>query len=87
MAKNEIIKLGIDVAQGRLPLQYSVNDADTALRVGFNQMMGLADDATQIPYKTFRKHKVEIFEIDVLENIYKVNLVDMLETFKKNIGA
>lgn len=29
----------------------------------------------------------EIFEIDVLENIYKVNVVDMLATFKKNIGA
>ncbi len=30
---------------------------------------------------------VDIFEIDVLENIYKVNLVDMLAKFKKNIGA
>ena len=30
---------------------------------------------------------VEIFEIDVLENIYKVGMVDMLSTFKKNTGA
>ena len=30
---------------------------------------------------------VEIFEIDVLENIYKVGMVDMLATFKKNTGA
>ena len=30
---------------------------------------------------------VEIFEIDVLENIYKVGKVDMLSTFKKNTGA
>ncbi len=30
---------------------------------------------------------LEIFEIDVLENIYKVNVVDMLATFKKNTGA
>ena len=30
---------------------------------------------------------VEIFEIDVLENIYKVNVVDMLSQFKKNTGA
>ena len=30
---------------------------------------------------------VEIFEIDTLENIYKVGTVDMLSTFKKNTGA
>ena len=30
---------------------------------------------------------VEIFEIDTLENIYKVGPVDMLSTFKKNTGA
>jgi len=83
MAKNEIIKLGIDVAQGRLPLQYSVNDADTALRVGFNQMMGLADDATQIPYKTFRKHKVEIFEIleEVFDSVLEEGLRGQLDDF------
>ena len=30
---------------------------------------------------------IEIFEIDVLENIYKVNVIDMLSQFKKNTGA
>ena len=30
---------------------------------------------------------VEIFEIDVLENIYKVGGVNMLSKFKKNTGA
>ena len=29
----------------------------------------------------------DIFEIDVLENIYKVNGVDILSTFKANIGG
>jgi len=29
----------------------------------------------------------EIFEIDVLENIYKVEGVDILETYRANIGA
>ena len=31
--------------------------------------------------------KQEIFEIDVLHNIYKVGPLDVLSTFKKNIGA
>lgn len=30
---------------------------------------------------------LDVFEIDVLENIYKVNMIDMLSTFKKNTGA
>lgn len=76
MAKNEIIKLGIDLAQGKLAAQYSVNDADTALRVGFNKLMGLSEDATKIDYKTFRKHKVEIFEI--LEEVFDVVLEEGL---------
>ncbi len=29
----------------------------------------------------------EVFEIDVLQNIYKVGFLDILTTFKKNIGA
>ena len=29
----------------------------------------------------------EVFEIDVLQNIYKVGLLDILTVFKKNIGA
>ncbi len=28
-----------------------------------------------------------LFEIDVLENIYKVGSIDMLTKYKKNIGA
>ena len=40
-----------------------------------------------VTYAKLVVNGTEIFEIDVLENIYKVNLVDMLETFKKNIGA
>lgn len=31
--------------------------------------------------------KEEIFEIDILENIYKVGSLDILQKFKKNIGA
>ena len=30
---------------------------------------------------------VPLFEIDVLENIYKVGGIDMLTKYKKNIGA
>ena len=30
---------------------------------------------------------VPLFEIDVLENIYKVGGIDMLSKYKKNIGA
>ena len=40
-----------------------------------------------VTYAKLVVNKVEIFEIDVLQNIYKVNLVDMLSTFKKNIGG
>lgn len=40
-----------------------------------------------ITYAKLIVDKDEIFEIDVLQNIYKVNMIDILSEFKKNIGA
>lgn len=40
-----------------------------------------------VTYAKLIVDKEEIFEIDVLQNIYKVGFVDVLSTFKKNIGA
>ena len=40
-----------------------------------------------VTYAKLVVNSVTVFEIDVLENIYKVNEVDMLKKFKKNIGA
>lgn len=40
-----------------------------------------------VTYAKLIVDKEEIFEIDILQNIYKVGMIDMLSTFKKNIGA
>lgn len=40
-----------------------------------------------VTYAKLIVNKVEVFEIDVLQNIYKVGMVDVLSQFKKNIGA
>lgn len=40
-----------------------------------------------VTYAKLIVDKEEIFEIDVLQNIYKVGMLDMLSKFKKNIGA
>ena len=40
-----------------------------------------------VTYAKLIVDKQEIFEIDVLQNIYKVGLTDVLSQFKKNVGA
>lgn len=40
-----------------------------------------------VTYAKLIVDKQEIFEVDVLQNIYKVGPVDVLRTFKKNLGA
>ena len=40
-----------------------------------------------VTYAKLIVDKVEVFEIDVLQNIYKVGMIDVLNKFKKNIGA
>ena len=39
-----------------------------------------------VTYAKLIVDKQEVFEIDVLHNIYKVGMVDMLATFRKNIS-
>lgn len=40
-----------------------------------------------VTYAKLIVDKQEIFEVDILQNIYKVGPLDMLTLFKKNIGA
>ncbi|MBQ9246464.1 phage major tail tube protein [bacterium] len=40
-----------------------------------------------VTYAKLIVNKQEVFEIDVLHNIYKVGMIDVLSTFKKNAGA
>ena len=40
-----------------------------------------------VTYAKLIVDKQEVFEIDVLQNIYKVGMIDVLSKFKKNIGA
>ena len=40
-----------------------------------------------VTYAKLVVDRQDVFEIDVLQNIYKVGLVDMLSNFKRNIGA
>ena len=45
------------------------------------------DVKTIVTYAKLIVDGLDVFEIDVLENIYKVNMIDMLSAFKKNTGA
>ena len=40
-----------------------------------------------VTYAKLVVNRQDIFEIDVLQNIYKVGGIDMLANFKRNIGA
>lgn len=40
-----------------------------------------------VTYAKLIVDKMEVFEIDVLQNIYKVSAIDVLSKFRKNIGA
>src|SRR5690606_36795804 len=66
----------------RVPQNYSAQDANDALRNLFAELMELSTEGTDgkfsIDRKTFRKHKVEIFEI--LEEIINETLQEGLKS-------
>jgi hypothetical protein len=56
---NELIKLCIDTARGNLEKNFSVSTGNKSIKEAFQEIMG-----TDKPdYKTFRRHKNDIFEI------------------------
>lgn len=73
--REEIIKLGIDIAKNAVPTQYSGLNADEALRNGFKELVGVSKDGI-IDGRTMRKHSAEVFEI--LEEVLDVVLDDSL---------
>jgi hypothetical protein len=80
--RNNIVKMAIDLAQNRVPQNYSASDANDTLRTLFAELMELSTEGTDgkfsIDRKTFRKHKVEIFEI--LEEIINETLEEGLKS-------
>lgn len=72
MAK-DVAKLAIDLVRNEVPANFSEKDANEVLRSAFVEIVG-----TDKPdYRTFRRHKVEIFEI--LEEALVVLLTEGIE--------
>lgn len=69
---NKFTKLMIDTANGYNAENYSVEDANTAIRNQFNKALGLEENATQKQiHRAIRRNKLTIFELieDVLEDL------------------
>lgn len=76
MNKN-IVKLAVDLAKGKVQ-NFSVEESNETLRKAFADLMEFSlDGSGQIDRKTFRKHKVEIFEI--LEEVINESLQEGLK--------
>lgn len=77
MHKN-IVKLAVDLAKGKVAENYSVQESNDTLRKAFADLMEFSlDEKGTIDRKTFRKHKIEIFEI--LEEIINETLQEGLK--------
>lgn len=79
--REEIIKLGIDIAKNTVPTQYSGLNADEALRNGFKELMGVSKDGV-IDARVMRRSGAEVFEIleEVLDVVLDNSLRDELDS-------
>lgn len=74
----EIVKLAIDLAKGKVQ-NFSAQESNDTLRQAFTDLMEFSTEGNgKIDRKTFRKHKVEIFEI--LEEVIN-------ETMNEGLGS
>lgn len=74
----KIVKLAIDLAKGKVQ-NYSAQESNETLRNAFKELMEFSTEGNgKIDRKTFRKHKVEIFEI--LEEIINETLQEGLKS-------
>jgi hypothetical protein len=73
----DIVKLAVDLAKGKVQ-NYSAQESNETLRKAFGELMEFSVEGNgKIDRKTFRKHKVAIFEI--LEEIINETLHEGLE--------
>lgn len=79
--RNNIVQMAIDLANNKVQKNYSSRDVNDSLRNLFAELMELSVEGTngkfEIDRKTFRKHKIEIFEI--LEEIINETLQEGLK--------
>lgn len=79
----DIVKLAVDLAKGKVQ-NYSTNDANESLRKAFADLMEFSLEGNgKIDRKTFRRHKVEIFEIleEVINETLEEGLKNQFEGF------
>ena len=70
---NELVKLGIDLYRNQVQ-KFSKSEGDNVMRKAFVEILG-----TDKPdYRTFRKHKTEVFEI--MEEVLEVTITDGMAT-------
>jgi hypothetical protein len=72
--KNEIVALALDLHKGSLG-KYSKEDAEQKLREAFIKIAG--NEEGKVDYRTFRKNKIEIFEI--LEEVLDIQIKEGIE--------
>lgn len=70
--KNELVKLGIDLAHGATG-EFSAGNPEVALRNGFKELIG----SDKLDYKTMRRHGALVFE--ALEEILEILITEGLE--------
>jgi len=81
--RNQLVKLAVDVAKGHVQ-KYSLDEANETLRNAFADLAGFSKDGSgRIDYKTFRRHKIEIFEIieEVITEVIEEGLRDQFSNF------
>lgn len=82
MAKNPIVKLGVDVARGAVQ-NFSAEAGEEALRDAFKKLAEFSEADGSISRKSMRKNKVEIFEIleEIINETLQEGLKDQFEKF------
>src|SRR5205085_11942032 len=79
--RKDIVNLATDLARGKVQVaNFSLEQSNDKLREAFADLMEFSvegkDGKFEIDRKTFRKHKVEIFEI--LEEVINIQIQDGL---------
>lgn len=85
MSKQELVKLMIDAKDKNNASisNYDYNDVNNAIRAGFNNIMGLPKDASEINHRTFERFRNDIFEVieEVLDTTLNEGITNQLDDF------
>jgi len=79
----DLITVAVDLATGKITNYGKAKEVNDTLREAFSELVGYSKESGKIDYRTFRRNKIEVFEL--IEEILDIKIDDRIRNNFENL--